>query len=163
MPDSEHTAKRAVRRKHKSFTTHTYKPSCDSRARSVPYKKKFIVAVLFTLVFYLSIVALLTAVVVFFYADSELKKRSAEILVACLGACILSWLISYVRLRSTLCPLCKSTPYLDNLANKHGKSYRIRPFNHGTTAILNTVFIQRWRCMYCGTSFDLLKSKKKST
>ncbi|MGB2401869.1 MAG: hypothetical protein ACPIA7_00515 [Akkermansiaceae bacterium] len=163
MPDQEHTTKSADHRKHKSHNKRSYKPSCDSRARSVPYKKKFIVAVLATLVFYLCVAALITAVVVFFYADPELKKRAAEILVACLGACIFSWLIAYMRRRSTLCPLCKSTPYLDNLAHKHGKAYRIKPLNHGTTAILTTTFFQRWRCMYCGTTFDLLKRKKRST
>ena len=160
MPDPDHTTRSARHRKHKSFGKHIYRPSADTRARSVPYKKKFIVAVLFTLVFYLSIAALITAVVVFFYADPGLKKRSAEILIACLVACIISWLISYMRRRSTLCPLCRSTPYLDNLARKHGKAYRITPLNHGTTVILTTTFFQRWRCMYCGTTFDLLKRKK---
>ena len=161
MPDSEHTPKRAGQKQHKSSPKPTYKPSRDSMARSVPYKKRFIVAVLFTLVFYLSVIALITAVVVFIYADPSLKKHSAELLIACLGACLVFWLIAYMKRRSTLCPLCKSTPFLDNLARKHGKAYRIKPFNYGTTAILNATCIQRWRCMYCGTSFDLLKSKKK--
>lgn len=167
MPGSEHTSKRADHKKRRlpprSVAKNCYKPSCDKRARSIPYKKRFIVAVLFSLVFYISIIGLITAAVAFFYINPELKKRAAELLVACLAACIVSWFIAYMKRRSTLCPLCKSTPFLDNLAHKHGKAYRIRPLNYGTTAILNTLFIQRWRCMYCGTCFDLLRRKKKST
>ena len=95
----------------------------------MPYKKKFITAVFFTLLFYLGIVALITSVVAFFYAAPEFQKRSAELIVASLGFCMVSWLIAYMKRRSTLCPLCKSTPFLDNLARKHDKAYRIKPFN----------------------------------
>ena len=153
MPDSQHTHHGANHKEHK--------PSLDQRARSVPYKKKFIGAVFFTLLFYLGIVALITSVVAFFYVAPEFKKRSAELIVASLGFCMLSWLIAYMKRRGTLCPLCKSTPFLDNLARKHDKAYRVKPFNYGTTAVLNAAVIQRWRCMYCGTSFDLLKTKSE--
>ena len=40
----------------------------------MPYKKKFIGAVFFTLLFYLGIVALITSVVAFFYVAPEFKK-----------------------------------------------------------------------------------------
>ena len=126
MPDSQHTHHGANHKEHK--------PSLDQRARSVPYKKKFVVAVFFTLLFYLGIVALITSVVAFFYVAPEFKKRSAELIVASLGFCMLSWLIAYMKRRGTLCPLCKSTPFLDNLARKHDKAYRVKPFNYGTTA-----------------------------
>ena len=104
---------------------------------------------------------MITSAVAFFYAAPEFKKRSAELIVASLGFCMLSWLIAYMKRRGTLCPLCKSTPFLDNLARKHDKAYRVKPFNYGTTAVLNAAVIQRWRCMYCGTSFDLLKTKSE--
>jgi hypothetical protein len=144
MPDSQHTQHGANHKEHK--------PSLDQRARSVPYKKKFVLA---------GIVALITSAVAFFYVTPEFKKRSAELIVASLGFCMLSWLIAYMKRRGTLCPLCKSTPFLDNLARKHDKAYRVKPFNYGTTAVLNAAVIQRWRCMYCGTSFDLLKTKSE--
>ncbi len=167
MPESDHTSKRADHKKRKSFSRSKSragcKPSSDNRARSIPYKKRFIVAVLFSLVFFISLIGLITSAVAFFYVSAELKKRTAELLIVCLAACIVTWFCAYIKRRSTICPLCKSTPFLDNLAHKHTKAYRIRPFNYGVTAILNTLFIQRWRCMYCGTSFDLLKVKKKST
>lgn len=114
------------------------------------------------LVFYLSIIALLTAAATFFFVPAELKKTAADILVGCMVVLSGSWLASYVKRRKALCPLCKCTPFLDNLAHKHEHAYRIKPLNYGTTAILTTILFQRWRCMYCGTPFDLLKKSKRS-
>ena len=131
------------------------------RSRSVPHKRRFVVAILLSLVFYLAVIALITSAVAFFFATAEFKKISAEILIACLGISLIAWIISYIKRRGALCPLCKSTPFADNLARKHEKAHRLRPLNYGTSAILTALFLQRWRCMYCGTSFDLLKTKKK--
>ena len=154
MPRSEHTPGRDTRSRRGSSPSH--------RGRSVTFKKRFVLAVLATLVFYLSIIALITAAVAFFFVPPELKKTAADILVRCLVVFSAAWLISYMKRRRALCPLCKSTPFLDNLAHKHEHAYRIRPLNYGTTAILTTILFQRWRCMYCGTPFDLLKKSKRS-
>jgi uncharacterized membrane protein (DUF485 family) len=138
------------------------KPEYPSQhSRSLPYKSRFIVAILFSLLFYLGIIALITSAVAFFFVSAEFKKISAEILIACLGISLVTWLISYVKRRGALCPFCKSTPFADNLARKHEKAFRLRPLNYGTTAILTALFLQRWRCMYCGISFDLRKTQKK--
>ncbi len=152
MPPSGHTRNRSGFKE---------RGSGSRRSRSVPYKKRFVVALFFSVLFYLGIIALFTSAVAFFFASAEFKKISAEILIACLGISLVTWLISYVKRRGALCPLCKSTPFADNLARKHEKAFRLRPFNYGTTAILTALFLQRWRCMYCGTSFDLLQTKKK--
>ena len=96
MPDSEYTPNGANHKEHK--------PSLDQRARSVPYRKKFIGAVFFTLLFYLGIIALITSAVAFFYAAPEFKKRSAELIVASLGFCMLSWLIAYMKRRRHTLP-----------------------------------------------------------
>ena len=74
-----------------------------------------------------------------------------------LAASLATWLISYLRRRSARCPLCKGSPLLESGAVKHAKAYRLRPFNHGATAVLGILFLNRFRCMYCGTPYDLLK------
>jgi hypothetical protein len=134
--------------------------SIEQRARSVPYKRPFTVAILTTVVFYLGLLALLTGVITFLLVPEELKREVAYSLVTLIPLCALFWVVSYFKRRKANCPLCRCTPFLDNLASKHQKAFRIRPLNYGTTAVLNAVLTQRWRCMYCGTPFDLLKSKK---
>lgn len=152
MPTAIHTPSQAQEKRQKL--------SLEQRARSVPYKRLFVTAVLATVLFYLALIAFLTAIVTFFLAPVELKRGAAYTLVGLLPICAFLWTISYFKRRKATCPLCKCTPFLDNLAHKHQKSFRVKPFNYGTTAILNVVLTQRWRCMYCGTPFDILKSKK---
>lgn len=136
------------------------KLSLEQRSRSVPYKKPYVVAVLATLFFYLSLICFLTSAITFLLAPAELKRGAAYTLAAMLPVCAFFWTVAYFKRRKATCPLCKCTPFLDNLAHKHQKSFRVKPLNYGTTAVLNVVFTQRWRCMYCGTPFDLLKSKR---
>lgn len=153
MPRSEHTPRRDKRRRPYSSTS--------KGARSVPHKKPFIVAVLLALVFYLSIIALVTTAIAFIFVSPELKKTAAKVLVGCLILLAGSWLASYVKRKGALCPLCRSTPYLDNMAHKHELAYRLKPLNFGTTAILNTALRQGLICMYCGTAYDLRKKSKR--
>ncbi len=138
-----------------------HKLTLEQRSRSVPYKKPFVVAVLATILFYLSLICFLTCMVTFAIAPPELMRGSAYAMIGMLPICALFWTIAYFKRRKATCPLCKCTPFLDNLALKHQKSFRVKPFNYGTTAVLNVVCCQRWRCMYCGTPFDLLKPKKE--
>ncbi|MCP5537803.1 MAG: hypothetical protein H7A51_16405 [Akkermansiaceae bacterium] len=136
------------------------KLSLEQRSRSIPYKRPFVVAVLATLLFYLGLIAFCTSVVTFFLAPIELRRGAAYTLVTLLPICGFLWTVAYFKRRKATCPLCKCTPFLDNLAHKHQKSFRVRPLNYGTTAVLNVMISQRWRCMYCGTPFDILKTKK---
>lgn len=152
MPTALHTQNNA--------TKSSQKLSLEQRARSVPYKRAFVIAVLATIIFYFSLIAFLTSVITFFLAPEELRRGSAYAMIALLGISAFFWIISYFKRRKASCPLCKCTPFLDNLAHKHQKSFRIRPLNYGTTAVFNVVLTQRWRCMYCGTPFDILKPKK---
>ena len=131
----------------------------DHRSRSVPYKRVFVSAIIYTLVFYLCVIAFLTTLVAFAIVPKQSQQVAAYILVALLPICAFSWIIAYFKRRKATCPLCKCTPFLDNLAHKHQKAFRIKPLNYGTTAMLNVVFTQRWRCMYCGTPFDILKTR----
>lgn len=135
--------------------------SIEQRARSVPYKRSFVVAILTTAAFYLGLIALLTSSVAFFLVPDAFKRGAAYTLVILIPVCAFVWIVSYFKRRKATCPLCKCTPFLDNFARKHQKAFRTRPLNYGTTAVFNAVLTQRWRCMYCGTRFDILKSKKR--
>ncbi len=124
------------------------------RARSVHDKGPYKLAVFFMLVHYLSIVALITCVVIFILHP---KQASVPPLIGSIGATLFTWLVAFIKRRSVRCPLCKGSPLLDSGAVKHAKAYRLRPLNHGNTAILGILFLSRFRCMYCGTPYDLLK------
>lgn len=134
-------------------------PNLGQRDRSVPYKKPFVIAVLSMLMFYLAMIGLTTAVVAFVISTKELQHRAAYIIAGLLGACVFFWIYAFLMRRKATCPLCKCTPLLDNLALKHQKAKKTWPLNYGNTAILSVLFNQRWRCMYCGTPFDILKNK----
>ena len=132
------------------------RPSADpvTRARSLHDKRPYNVAVFFTLVHYLCLIAFATCVVIVILHP---KPASIPPLVVSIAASLVTWLISYIRRRSTRCPLCKGSPLLDSGAAKHAKAYRLPPLNHGATAVLGILFLNRFRCMYCGTPYDLLK------
>ena len=152
MPRSEHTPRRDKRRRPYSSTI--------KGAKSVPHKKPLIVAVLLTLVFYLSIIALVTTAIAFIFVSPELKKTAAKVLVGCLVLLAGSWLASYVKRKGALCHLCRSTPYLDNMAHKHELAYRLKPLNFGTTAILNTALRQCRNTCKSSPAYDLRKKSK---
>lgn len=132
------------------------RPAADpvSRARSLHDKRPYKVAIFFTLVHYLCLIAFATCAVI---AILHPEPASIPPLVVSLLASLVTWLISFLRRRSTRCPLCKGSPLLDTGASKHPKAYRLPPLNHGTTAVLGILFLNRFRCMYCGTPYDLLK------
>jgi hypothetical protein len=129
-------------------------PDNNLRARSVHDKRPYQLAVFFMLVHYLCIVALITCVVIFI-----LNPRQASVppLIGSIVATLFTWLVAFVKRRSVRCPLCKGSPLLDSGAVKHAKAYRLRPFNYGNTAVFGILFLSRFRCMYCGTPYDLLK------
>ena len=126
-----------------------------SRARSIHDKRPFRSAVFFTLVHYLCIIAFLTCVALLFLHPEPMAM--AKPVVASMVAVAVSWIIAFLRRRSARCPLCKGSSLLDTGAVKHVKAYRLRPFNHGTTAVLGILSPNRFRCMYCGTPYDLQK------
>jgi len=126
-----------------------------SRARSIHDKRPFRRAVFFTLVHYLCIIAFFTCGVLLFVHPDPMTM--VKPLIAAGIALAVTWLTAFLRRRSARCPLCKGSSLLDTGAAKHVKAYRLRPFNHGTTAILGILFLNRFRCMYCGTPYDLQK------
>ena len=126
------------------------------RARSVPYKRPFVVAIFLSVLFYLALIGALAALGAFMIQQN---KTSATLLVALGGISSFLWLISFFKRRACHCPLCKGTPYLDSGAHYHTKAVRFFPLNHGTSNVVRSFVRQQFRCQFCGTPFDLLKPK----
>lgn len=128
----------------------------QARMRSVPYRTPFISAGLFGLFHYWGAFALLLAIPLFLFNPTQLAQRT---LIGCVAFYIVSGLASFLKRRKVLCPLCKGTPLLSTRAHTHPKAFRLFPLDHGTTATLALIFTQTFRCMFCGSRFDLLKPK----
>lgn len=123
-------------------------------ARSIRHKGAFVWCVVFAMIHYLSIVVALTFGYILYRHPEE---RVAWWLAGSIAGIGVTWLISHIARRSARCPLCKGTPLLDTAAVKHVKAVRLKPLNYGMTAQLQLVLTHRFRCMYCGTPFDLLR------
>lgn len=124
------------------------------RARSLPNSRPFRVAVFFACIHYLGVIACATAFGAFLAKPGMAASR---ILVVGIAFSAISWLISFFKRRSVFCPLCKGTPLINSGARTHSRARRLLPLNHGTTAMLSILATQKFRCMYCGSDFDLLK------
>jgi hypothetical protein len=103
---------------------------------------------------YLGIIASITTLVVFFIQPSPLATK---VFMICIAFSALSWLIAFCKRRQTHCPLCKGTPLINSGALPHQKAVRWFPLNHGVTATFSIILFQKFRCMFCGTLFDMLK------
>lgn len=128
--------------------------SKDVRHRSLPTSRPFTVAVFFAFISYLGIVATLTAFVIAFVYPSQF---AVSMIVGGIIFTGIAWLIAFFRRRTAHCPLCKGTPLINSGALVHSKATRIFPLNHGVSSIISVLALQRFRCMYCGSDFDLLK------
>lgn len=126
------------------------------KARSIPpaYRRSFIIAVCFAGLHYLCLVGFVTSCVLF---ARHRNLETCYIMLGLLAACIVTWIFSYFLRRAARCPLCKGTPLLNTGALVHRSAFRVRPFNHGTTATLNALCCQRFRCMYCCARYDMFK------
>lgn len=125
------------------------------RARSVPHKQPFVRAVSLSALHYMGILAAVTTLVIFFLNPTPL---ATQVLTGCIVFMGVTWLLTYFKRRATHCPLCKGTPLINSGAHAHQKAVRIWPFNHGVSATLSIIATQTFRCMYCGTAFDLFKT-----
>jgi hypothetical protein len=128
------------------------------RCRSLPSAHHFRFAVTLCALHYLCLITMLTtAGMLILYPD----QRASKLLIATTAATIASWFLALLRRRVTLCPLCKGTPLVESGALLHERAKRIPPLTHGTTSILSILFLHRFRCMYCGTDYDLLKESTR--
>lgn len=124
------------------------------RARAVPHGRPFMVAVFLASLHYLGLIAAATALVSVLLDPHPMAPR---VLIAALVFSGVTWLIAYIKRRGAHCPLCKGTPLINSGAMPHTRARRIRPFNHGVSAILSIIATHKFRCMYCGSDYDLLK------
>jgi hypothetical protein len=125
------------------------------RARSLPSSRPFNLAVFFFGLHYLGIIATLTAFILFLLKPSQL---ASHLIIGGISFSAVTWLIAFFKRRSAQCPLCKGTPLINSGAHVHSKATRFLPFNHGVSATLSIIATQTFRCMYCGSDFDLLKT-----
>lgn len=125
------------------------------RARSLPHKHHYWVSFCWASLFYLLLLAILTAGIGFALNDSQFN---AFLLIGLIFAAIPVWALGFLARKKATCPLCKGTPLLDSQASKHVKAVRILPFNYGTTNILRAIVTRRLRCHFCGTPYDMLKT-----
>lgn len=145
---------------HATSSTHDAPPARPrvQRARSLPTARPFREAVFFTALFFLGLIASVTAGVC---VIEDPNQFSVRIMVGAMAFSAVTWLISFFKRRSTFCPLCKGTPLLNSGARTHQKAWRLHPLNHGMTATLSILVCQKFRCMYCGSDYDLLKSSSR--
>ena len=120
----------------------------------MPHVKPFAVAVTWAAMNYFCIIALITSLVIFCMFPT---RAAMQVFVISLLGSSATWLIAFLKRRKAHCPLCKGTPLFNTGAFTHHKAFRLFPFNHGVTAIFSIIFTQRFRCMYCGSRYDMLK------
>lgn len=125
------------------------------RARSLPHRRPYVSAVFFHAISYLALISIATCIYLHFHHPSD---EASRIIMISIFVYALSAVIAYFKSRKVLCPLCKGTPLRNTGARPHSKAWRLRPFSHGTTATLSILASQKFRCMYCGSNFDLLKT-----
>jgi DNA-directed RNA polymerase subunit RPC12/RpoP len=128
------------------------------RARSVPSAKPFRVATFLWGLHCLGLVVTLTALAaVFLHPNAQVPW----IMAGGLAFSGLMWLIAFFKRRAATCPLCKGTPLVNSGAMPHLRARRVWPLNHGVCAMLSIMATQRFRCMYCGSHYDLLKERTR--
>jgi len=106
-------------------------------------------------VHYLCLCAWITCMVMFIINPKE--PLASYFLIGSMVASVLTWIWAFFKRRAARCPLCKGTPLLNSGALPHGRAVRVPPFNYGVTATLSLLCTQEFRCMYCGSLYDLLK------
>ncbi len=124
------------------------------RARSLPSSRPFSVAAFFSALHYFGLITTATAFVLFL---SEPSQLATKVIVGGLAFSGVTWMIAFFKRRCAHCPLCKGTPMINSGALAHSRATRIYPFNHGVSATLSIIATQTFRCMYCGSDFDMLK------
>lgn len=124
------------------------------RARSLPSARPFRVAVVFTAIHYLGIVVTSTALICVFLEPSQ---TAVHLMIGGMIFTAIAWLVAFFKRKATFCPLCKGTPLINSGARVHSRAWRLYPLNHGVTATVSIMACQKFRCMYCGSDYDLLK------
>ena len=86
------------------------------RARSLPSSRPFQVAVFFSALHFLGLIATVTALVLLFQEPSQLAMK---VMLSGLMFSVIMWLIAFFKRRAAYCPLCKGTPLFNSGALPH--------------------------------------------
>jgi hypothetical protein len=127
--------------------------------RSLPVRRRFVAAMGW---FFLHGLGVLAAAILFHLAVTTRQPRAIDGLLAAVAIMAVTWFIALLFRRAAKCPLCRGTPLHDNGNVKHPKARKFGPLNPGVSAMLSLLVTQRFRCMDCGTPFDLMKSSKSA-
>ncbi len=100
------------------------------------------------------------AALVFFFQHPD--HRTLGVMLGLIGVFLLTSILSFLKRRNVLCPLCRGTPLLKSQAHVHAKASRLYPLGYGSSAVISMVFTQSFRCMYCGEKFDVMKSRSRA-
>ena len=130
------------------------KRSFSNRARSVPYRGAFVGSVALCAIVFTCIIGVVAAGV---SLALERNLATGLALAGFMLAGALFWILSYLKRREAMCPLCRGTPLLDNRAHHHPKAVRFGPINYGITNVIRIMATLQFRCHLCGTPFDILK------
>lgn len=132
-----------------------------SRFRSVPHRAVFYRAVIWTFLHFFCLFSTVAVAALFFFhrAQVNLAQYKRFFLLGVAGS-VFTLIVSYYQRRSARCPLCIGTPLLNTGARAHKKSQCFGPLNQGQSAVLSIIFTQKFRCMYCGTRYDLLRTPR---
>ena len=141
-----------------THATQVRPPARVPNARSLPSARPFNAAAFFSALHYLGLLATATALVVLLMEPSELALR---LVTGGLGFSVVMWLVAFFKRRAALCPLCRGTPLVNSGALTHAKATRVFPLNHGVTAICSIIATRTFRCIYCASDFDLLKTPSR--
>ena len=146
------------------MTRHELNKSSKPHLRSVPYRAAFYQATFWTILHLFCVTATVTTLVIFFINHKTIGIDQYKFTIIFFAASsVLTIIISLYKRRNARCPLCLGTPLLNTGALAHKRSFALSPLNHGYTAIFSIACTQKFRCMYCGTGYDLLKKRGLST
>lgn len=145
---------------HAPSSSQTIQPAVSrvQRARSLPSARPFRVAVFFSAIHFLGFIGGATALVCVLLKPGQM---AVNLFVGCMIFSAITWLVAYFKRRGAFCPLCKGTPLINSGARVHARAWRLFPLNHGMTATLSVMVVQKFRCMYCGSDYDLLKPRTR--
>jgi hypothetical protein len=128
--------------------------------RSLPYKRPFVWVLVLDLAAVLAALGSAGCGVVLMIEGSS--ALMAGLCVGFLLVVLVLLAVGYPVRRAAKCPLCRGTPLVDSRASKHAHATRVPPLSHGLSARLGLMMVQRFRCMYCGTPYDLYKKPGES-
>lgn len=133
-------------------------PARQAKPRALSHSNHFFQAVVLYTVHLFCLIATITLIVLLMKTGHE---NAPTILAASIGISAFTGVIAYIKRRGTICPLCRSASLIGTRACRNERAKRIWPFSFAVSSMISIIFLQRFRCMHCGTDFDLLKEPRR--